>query len=240
LTAAISVEIAADRMSASIAVKAPKKGAAPPTLDDLLAELRRAGVVYGIDRDAMNILISKSLYEKPVPAAAGTVPVFGRAHRIVYRFNVNRGRPYLEMDFGRINLKELNFIDNCRTGDLLAELEMPILAVDGRTVTGETIPAQTDSQIVPLVPGTNTLLSPDRTQLYAQCDGNVKLVDGAVLVEPVIIVKNVNYETRISASMAPWSWKAASPMASSLKPVEIFKSETASARLFSRRREIYS
>ena len=37
--------------------------------------------------------------------------MFGKAHRILYHFNLNRGKPCLEMDFDRINLKELNFIE---------------------------------------------------------------------------------------------------------------------------------
>jgi len=121
--------------------------------------------------------------------------VFGKGHRIVYHFNVNRGKPYLEMDFGRINLKELNFIENCIVGDLLAVLEPPVRPVDGRTVTGDIIPAETDPTTVELVAGPNTHLSSDRTRLYAQCDGNVRLKNGVVMVEPVVTVANVNYET---------------------------------------------
>ena len=195
LAASIIVDIAGDGMSASITVRPPKKGAASPMLSEVLEELEQAGVSFGIDSECIRGLLSRKDYGKPVPVAAGVPPVFGRAHRAVHHFNANRGKPWLEMDFGRINLKELNFIENRKAGDLLAELVPPVVAVDGRKVTGETIPAATDSEIVKLGAGANTRLSPDGTRLYAECDGNVRLADGKILIEPVITVRNVNYET---------------------------------------------
>jgi uncharacterized protein len=195
LAAAIYIETTADGMSAFATIHPPKKGAAPPVLQDVLDELEHAGVVFGIDREGIQRTLARQDYDKPIPVAAGREPVFGQAHRIQYHFNVNRGKPYLEMDFGRINMKELNFIDNRKEGELLAELVPPIAAVDGMKVTGETIPAESDSQIQQLKPGLNTLLSADGTKLYAQCDGNVRILNGKIIVEPVIYVKNVNFET---------------------------------------------
>jgi len=112
LEAAISVDIAEDEMTAYLTIQPPKKGAEPPTLQDIEQQLNNAGVVYGIDRQALKRILAGALYGKPVPVAAGIEPVFGRAHRIQYHFNTNRGKPYLEMDFGRINLKELNFLQS--------------------------------------------------------------------------------------------------------------------------------
>jgi uncharacterized protein (DUF342 family) len=195
LAAAISVEITADGMSAFATIHPPRKGAAPPVLQDVLDELDHAGVVFGIDQEGIRRTLARQDYDKPIPVAAGREPIFGQAHRIQYHFNINRGKPYLEMDFGRINLKELNFIDNRKAGELLAELVPPVAAVDGRKVTGEIIPAESDSQIQQLQPGLNTLLSPDGTKLSAQCDGNVRILKDKVIVEPVIFVKNVNFET---------------------------------------------
>lgn len=195
LAAELRVDIAEDRMSAALTVQAPKKGAAPPLEEELLEALEAAGVRAGIDRDALRSMLERRTYGVAVPVAAGKEPVFGRGHRIEYRFNTNRGKPYLEMDFGRINLRELNFVDNRRAGDLLAELVPPVAAVDGRRVTGELIPAETDAETVALRAGSNTRLSEDGTKLYAACDGNVRLSGSTVLVEPVLSVKNVNYET---------------------------------------------
>lgn len=195
LAARVTVEIAADEMSATIAVSAPRRGAAPPTVDDLVEELATAGVTAGIDRDALARLLGDRRWDTPQVAATGRDPVFGRSRRIEYRFELNRGKPYLELPFGRIDLRELNFVDNRHTGDLLAVLLPPVAPEDGTTVTGRRIPAERDTTEVAIPAGENTVLSPDGAELTAAIDGNVRFRDGKVIVEPVIEVDNVDYST---------------------------------------------
>ncbi len=195
LASTMSVTVEADAMSAAIVIEAPKKGAAAPSLQDVLAQLRQAGVVHGFLESNLQTALRTQAYGTSIQAAAGTKPVSGRGQRIAYRFNVNRGKPYLETDFGRINLRELNFIENVKTGDLLAELEAPIPASDGMTVTGICIPADADMRSVSLSPGQNTKLNPEGDKLFASIDGNVRMSGDMVMVEPVIVVKNVDYST---------------------------------------------
>lgn len=195
LASRITVEIAPDAMSAAVVVEAPRKGALPPQLEDLEEELSRGGVVHGIDRSAIQRLLTERAYGVGRTVARGSEPVFGSSRSIRYHFNTNRGRPWLEMEFGRINLKELNFIANCKAGDLLAELLPPVEPVDGMTVTGTVIPAERDQASVQLKAGKNTSLNEDRTRVVAAVDGNVRLERDEVIVEPLIVVPEVNYET---------------------------------------------
>ena len=195
LASTIAVHIAKDGMTATATISPPRKGAAAPTLADVIGALAEAGVTYGIDRNYVQRMVEQAAYGKPLLVATGTAPIPGLPTRVVHHFNVNRGKPYLEMDFGRINLRELNFIQNKRAGDMLAELAAPVAAVDGRKVTGEPIPAESAPQQAPLLAGPNTVLSPDGTKLFAACEGNVRIAQGAILIEPVISVKNVDFST---------------------------------------------
>lgn len=195
LAARIAVTIAENRMSAVLTVEAPRKGAAPPQADDVMEALENAGVIAGVDTGAVEQIARDCPYHQEIIVARGREPVFGSSHRIRYHFNTERGRPWLEMEFGRINLRELSFIANCHDGDLLAELLPPVEPVDGVTVTGEVIPAHRDALTVRLRGGENTRLEPDGTRLYATADGNVRLRDGVVIVEPIVVVPAVNYET---------------------------------------------
>lgn len=195
LASTTAVTVSEDRMSASLLVEAPRKGAAPPEVEDLVEALEEAGVTFGVDRQFLARLLRDEAYGRDTRVAAGREPVYGSASRIQYHFNTDRGRPWMEMEFGRINLRELNFIAQCREGDLLAELLPPVQPVDGMTVTGERIPASRDSVTVRLVPGENTRLDGEGTRLYATADGNARFRDGAVMVEPLVIVQAVNYET---------------------------------------------
>jgi uncharacterized protein (DUF342 family) len=196
LTADIHVSVDETAMTARLTVEAPRKGAAPPTADEIEEALRRHNVVYGIDRSAIARIVTYQDYGKTVVIARGTSPVHGEGSKIVYHFNINRGKPYREMDFGRIDLKELNFIENKRAGDLLAELAPPVRAADGRTVTGTGIPARPAEAGNLLIAGENTILNDERNKIFAASDGNAKISEsGEISVEPVVTVENVNYET---------------------------------------------
>ncbi len=195
LASTFTVDIVEDEMSATVTVTAPQRGAAPPESADIEKALHDAGVTFGIDDVALTDLVKNRRYDTPVAVATGRQPVFGTARKIEYRFKQDRGKPYLHMAFDRINLKELNFIDNKKDGDLLAVLLPPVKPVDGSTVTGTRIPASRDDAVVTIPAGDNTRFNADRSELYAACDGNACFRDGLVIVEPIIEVENVNYET---------------------------------------------
>ena len=195
LASQIIVDLADDEMSAWVTVLSPKKGAAPPETEDIIGELESQGIVFGIDREAVEKLLFRRDYDRKVPVAWGRAPVHRQSATIRYHFQVNRGKPYLEMDFGRINLKELNFIENKKTDDLLAELLPPVEPVNGKTVLGRVLPADTEKREVRLQGGKNTKLNEEGTALYAADNGNVRLEKGQIIVEPVVTVENVNYET---------------------------------------------
>ncbi|MFP4484190.1 MAG: FapA family protein [Spirochaetaceae bacterium] len=195
LASRVTVAVAEDEMAATVTVTAPLKGAAPPTRETIRGALREAGVVFGIDGDALRSLLEEERYNEAVTVARGRPAVDAESARIEYHFNTNRGKPYLELDFGRIDLRELNFIENKYEGDLLATLVPPVSPRDGRTVTGKSVPAQTATREVHLQAGDNTTLSDDGATLYAAMDGNAKISRGRVVIEPVVHVKNVNYET---------------------------------------------
>lgn len=195
LASAIAVAISDDGMSASVTVSAPRKGAAGPTREDVERALETAGVAYGVDETAITELLARRRYDERVLVAHGESPIHARSAHILYHFDPNRGKPYLIMEFDRINLRELSFIENKEAGDLLAELVPSIEPRDGRTVRGDRVAANREIEQVALKAGADTELTPDGLGVRATADGNVRLVKGAVVVEPVVSVESVNYET---------------------------------------------
>ncbi|MFW6288586.1 MAG: DUF342 domain-containing protein [Spirochaetota bacterium] len=195
LASAITVDVSEDAMSATVAVSAPRKGAASPTREDVERALEAAGVAYGVDEDAITELLSRRRYGERVLVARGEPPVHARSAHVLYHFDPDRGKPYLVMEFDRINLRELSFIENKEAGDLLAELVPSVDPRDGRTVRGDRVPANREITPVALKAGPDTELTPDGLAVRATADGNVRLVDGAVVIEPVVSVESVNYET---------------------------------------------
>ena len=195
LASSIRAEIADDLMSAAVFVTHPKKGAAPPRIEDITRELERVGVTFGIDSGRIRRVLEGEDYDRWITVAEGREPVHARSAEITYHFDPNRGRPYVELEFGRIDLRELKFIENRDQGDLLAELTPPVEPQDGRTVTGAVVAAETDTSTVELRGGAGTEVNEDATAVYAAESGNVRLRDGLIVVEPVVTVENVSYET---------------------------------------------
>lgn len=195
LASVITVGVADDEMSAWVEVTPPHKGAAPPRVDDVLARLDEAGVARGIDRDAIAALLAAGRYDERVTVATGLPPQHARSGRVEYHFDPNRGKPYLVMEFDRINLRELRFIENVHEGDLLAELEPPVPPRNGVTVLGRELVAETEVESVALRAGPGATLGADGSQIHAAEDGNVRLVKGVVVVEPVVRVDSVDYTT---------------------------------------------
>lgn len=195
LSSRISVELSEDAMSARITVTPPRKGGSSPTVEQVLDALQSAGVRSGIDTERIRQLLLDRRYGEPFEVARGQEPFHAQSARIEYHFNPNRGKPYLELDFGRIDLRELNFIENRHEGDLLANLVPAVPARNGWTVTGQTVEANTETRDVELLAGENTELSENGESVYAAMDGNVKLVRKRVTIEPVVQVEKVDYET---------------------------------------------
>jgi len=195
LDSAIAVQVSEDRLTATVIITAPKRAALPPTVDRVVAALEAEGVAHGISRDTIADLIGNGRYGETIAVATGSPPVHARPGEIRYHFNPNRGKPYLQMEYGRINLKELNFIEYKTAGSLLAELLPAVEAADGTDVTGATIPAQNVAEPVSLAAGENTEITDEGRAVHATADGNVRLRDGAVTIEPMVVVENVDYST---------------------------------------------
>ncbi len=129
----ITVEISDDLMTAWITVKAGKQGGEPLSTEMLRSALKDAGVIYGIDDDVLKTVSFRGIYNQKVAAAHGIEAVDEKAAEPEYFFVTDRLKPFRELEFNRIDLKELNFIQNKQAGDVLAVLGTPVKAAEGAT-----------------------------------------------------------------------------------------------------------
>ncbi|MDR2588615.1 MAG: FapA family protein [Spirochaetales bacterium] len=196
LLAIITVEVDEDDMAARVTVEPPKKGAAPPILGDILEALNKSGVVYGIDQPLIEKILLHREYGKSHTVAYGKEPVHSEETNVLYHFNSDRGKPYLTTGFDRVEFREINFIENKKKGELLAELVIPAEPVPGMTVRGEPILARSSQEGFALTAGANTFWDAERTHIFAAVDGNVVCSPtGEISIEQSITVDGVNLET---------------------------------------------
>ena len=193
LSAKLELSVSDDFMTAEAIIHPPKPGGGDITLKDVYDALDQQNITFGINEKNINYNISDKNYNRSFLIASGREAVHGKEALVVYHFETERMKPFLEMKYGRINLKELNFIQNCKKGDLLAELKPAEEPVDGFNILGTTFPAEFIGEPVVLRCGANASI--ENEKIYADIKGNIIVNDGIVEVEEVVSVNNVDYET---------------------------------------------
>jgi len=193
LSPGLQLRVREDRMKAEVMIEPPKSGGGRVTEEQLSHFLEDHKILHGILDDVVRKCTEVERYNEWIEIALGTPPVHGRGGRVKYHFSKAPGKPFRELPYGRIDLKELNFIQYREAGAVLAELEDPVDPVDGMDVTGEIVksrPADGDEQ---LIAGELTEIRDGK--IYALESGNVRLEKNSVIIEPVVTVNNVDYET---------------------------------------------
>ena len=189
----LTIRISEDRMQAEVLTDPPRVGGGTVTQEQFEHLLDDNGITSGIDWDVVAHCVENETYNKWLIIASGVPAVHGRGGRIQYHFNTERGKPFRELPGGRIDLKELNFIQFKKQGDILAERLDPILPREGFNIFGEKVPANPADEGETMQAGTGTEFR--NGAIYALEDGNARLEKGAVIIEPVVTVNNVDYET---------------------------------------------
>lgn len=193
LSAKMILDISEDDMLAEITIIPPKVGGAD--IEDIQIEelLISNGIVQGIDRNAIEKISSMRIYNRKMVVAEGKKPIHGLASKMKLHFNTEH-KPFKKLEFGRIDLKELNFIQNRVEGDLLAELTKPVQSENGFTLKGNILEAQPMGKAESLSIGDNCELREDN-KVYALCAGNAVFDKGIIKIEQLVTLKNVDYET---------------------------------------------
>jgi uncharacterized protein (DUF342 family) len=193
LNARVTISVDESGMEARAVVEPHRPGGAPANLimvDDAMSEV---GIIQGIDREACRNLIENAPAGTSAAVARGKPPVPGRPARTECLFITRRGIPWKELSGGRVDLKELNFIQNRKAGELLARHVPMVPPEDGFDVFGRVIEAGIIGKEEILTAGEG--VTETEEGLAAAVDGNARRVDGTVVVEPLVFVKSVDYST---------------------------------------------
>ena len=188
LEANYKIEISENRMEAKI-VFYPVEGEVELDPKKIIYDLKQRSVERGIDLETINELVNSHEFNVPYVIAKGTPAVDGISASIEYFFKTESDmKPELDED-GSVNYKKLNVIANVKKGDLLARLVPEVAGTKGMDLYG--------NEIIPKPPkpirlryGKNVTINEDRTEIYADEDGLVKLQDNKVIVNNTYDVPN--------------------------------------------------
>lgn len=184
----IDVKISKDEMSAVLTLISSSGIKTNLSLDEVLKELNKKGVVFGIDTEKISEMLEKEIYNTPVEIARGIEPKEGKDGEIIYHVEIYKElKPKITED-GRVDFHDLGFITNVKKGQLLAEIIPPEKGIPGKTVTGKILPAK-DGRNPRLRQGKNVLLSDDGRYFYSAIDGHPVVEGERISVLPVMEIK---------------------------------------------------
>ncbi len=193
----MALEITEDEMKVYLTLYPPRKYGRIVEPDDVLAELQKRGVVFGIKEDVIKEAIEKDKYNQPILIAEGIPAKDGEDAKVDYKFRIEKEVQFEEDESGRIDFKSLDLVENVVVGQVLAVKVPATKGQIGKTVTGKEIPAKDGKDInLAVYSGKGTRLTEDGMQIVAEINGQVVYTKGKVSVEPVYEVKgDVNLET---------------------------------------------
>jgi len=180
----IQISISRDRMEAALQIDMPQ-GSRPITMDAVMEKIKAAGIVYGIDLEAIEKAMARSGLE--VVCAKGLVPVNGVNASIIYTVDLeNKGRP-AELDDGRVDFKNLNMFTVVQQDELLAEKVPATMGTPGVDILGNEVAAKPGKDLI--LPTGKNVYAVDGLKVFAAQAGQIVAANKKLNVIPIIEVK---------------------------------------------------
>ncbi|MCL2874104.1 MAG: FapA family protein [Defluviitaleaceae bacterium] len=184
----IKVEIAKDRLSASISFK-PAVGLGKPAGEiEILDALLKGNVKYGIDMAEVKRLGAKHGYDADYKIASAKDPVNGENGYLDFGFDPSEkkeARPEL-LENGNVDFRSLNLIEMVEKGQTLITFIPPKEGVDGVDVLGNAIPYKRGNPTPKVTKGQGVSVNENETEMIAETSGQVIYVNKKLVVNPIL------------------------------------------------------
>jgi len=173
----------------------PSTGGRLFTKDDIIYQLHRQGVKFGIDEEAIELYLNDRKYCTSYILADAEMPVEGSDAVITYHFNTDLSQKPKMNEDGSVDFHQLDNVCLVEKDQCLATLTPAVHGKPGTDVMGRPINPK-KVQVKFLRQSKNTHLSPDGLNLYCNCNGHASLVDGQIFVlDTYTVPANVDAST---------------------------------------------
>ncbi len=175
------------------------------TASEIEVHIAESGVVFGIDKDALQLLAMKILasvrkkgffYIRDYLTATGNPSIPSKDGYIEWIAELpNEEVVFEEDDSGKINFKEVSLIKSVKKGETLAIVHPPVQGSDGFSVTGKKIPVEKPSKAL-IVAGKGVIATDNNATFISEIDGLIGFKKNVITVSPYYEVDgNVDYST---------------------------------------------
>jgi len=179
-----SVTIDAAGAKAFVTIWPAEEGGQKLDMDGLRASLAEAGVVHGVDENALSQLMQERVPFKNYPVAQATPAEHGKNGHLTFNFRREFASRPKENEEGRVDYRDLDLFESVTEGQLLVTRTPPTPGLPGCSVTGKELPA-TPGKNLPLPRGKNIRMDEEGIHLYSTLNGMVVFAEGRVIVTNV-------------------------------------------------------
>ena len=196
----IVIDVSKDRMAVAINFTPPEFGGGFITVDKILAELKSAGISFGINEGQIESLMQTKEsrgYVKSYTVAEGKTPIDGVDGEIIYNFNTENeeNHPKILPD-GTVDYKQIDYFISVKAGAIVATRTEPAEGESGTDVYSKPVNQKPGKPAPKFSKGKNLYISDDGFDLVAQKSGQLIINGKTLSVSPVLEIKgDVGYET---------------------------------------------
>ncbi|GAB6098872.1 FapA family protein [Halanaerocella petrolearia] len=182
--AEIDIEISDDKLTAHLNYF-PPLGGKELTAQDIIAQVKEAGIVFGIKEEEFKSQFNPEEELKSFIIAKGKEATAGKDGRVDLKFDLNRQEKNVNLrEDGKADFYNLNRIINVAPEEILAEKIPAEPGEPGRTVTGEEISPEPVEE-ADLSAGENVEVSQNGKLLKSIIEGQVVYNNGEISVSQV-------------------------------------------------------
>ena len=184
----IRITVSGDKLSATLMLRIPREDDEPYSVDEIRDALAAEEIVFGIKEDMILKAVTEQLYAKPIAIAEGIAPQPGIPASLTFHFDTEQKHTPKQDEDGRIDYRDISFIQNTHEGDVLVTKTPPTRGVPGKNILGKDIqgPMGRDAHIQR---GAETKISEDGLTLTASANGSIVYQRGKVSVSTVTTIK---------------------------------------------------
>lgn len=193
--AQVRVQLDAQKMKATVTVRAPEEGGKPLGKEMLSQALKESGVATGLDQKALVKLLLPT-YDEPVVVARGTKPVDGKDGACEELFSRELPLQPIKNGAKPVDYGEAGVFRDLKAGTLVCRLTPATPGKDGVNVLGEAVRAQGKSPAAAPV-GEGVEVLPDGKRAVMVVPGNLVFREGRFVVEDTLRLDSLPYSPGI-------------------------------------------
>lgn len=176
-----------DELTAFLYIEADKMQDKDVTPEMICRNLKASGISCGIDDALVEKIAAEKTFDEKLKIAEGVAPEHGQSARFDLCFNPDKKVAPKEGADGRIDYRDMDFLQNAEAGQVLVKKIPATQGKPGKSVKNQPIPAKPGKdKNIPR--GANTELSADGQTLSAAKSGTIVYASSVVSIQPMTTI----------------------------------------------------